>query len=203
MENGSKPNIKVKLGSEILSGNTPLIIAYHHKKDKFQEVPDQSLESTEQVKKKFVLNKPDFKEMLNQTVKTLLQFKACPFATNASGSSALMKAATNMDVANLTEMCSVKPSENTDVNTENEQGETALVFAINSLASSIKADKKPDIAVIKSLLNANSNPNVQYENGDNVLMKAIRTSHAPLVDILLENAGVPINHSCQNKSNCL
>lgn len=200
LDSGCNPNIKVKHGDEILSGNTSLMIAYHHKKDKFQEVPDQSLESTEQVKKKFTVVKPDFKEMLKQTVEILLQFNACPFLTNASGNSALMKAASSMDVENIAEMCSVKPLEDIDVNTEDEHGKTALMVAIDSLASFTSDNKKPDVTVVKSLLKANANPNVQYEDGDTVLMKLIRTSYAPLVEILLEDSIVSVDHNRQNKS---
>jgi ankyrin repeat protein len=110
-----------------------------------------------------------------------------------------LMAARSMDVANLSELCGAKPSKNNDVNSENEDGQTALMAAVDSIANLVEATKKPDVTVVKSLLKAGANPNVQYKNGDTVLMKIIRTSYLPLLEVLLENSMVTIDHNMQNK----
>lgn len=185
----------------MLSGETPMIIAYHHKKDLHQEVPSQALEYADKMKKIFVVTKPNFKEMLNSSIKTLVKFGGCPYITNYKGISAVSKAAGCADVTNISIMCSAKPSEGTSINNENEQGETALMAAISKLESDIKT-KKDDINIkaIGFLLTAQADPNVPDEDGNTVLMRAVKTSYVPLLDILLRNSVIPINHDIQNKS---
>ncbi|GAA5797268.1 hypothetical protein HPULCUR_002648 [Helicostylum pulchrum] len=201
LENGSKPNVCVKLNTEILSGDTPMTIAYHHKKDLYQELPNKSLECTEVVKKKFVLTKPNFKDTLYKTVKSFIRFKACPYITNSSGTSVLLKASASMDSRNLVQICNVKPSKGGDVNTKNDKEETSLMMAVNSLETVIKLkEKKPNVEIIKYLLKANADPNIRYENGDTVLMKIIKTMDITLLETLLENAVIAIDHNIKNKS---
>lgn len=202
LENGSEPNMKVKLDGKImLSGDTPMIIAYRYKKDRHQEVPDQSLESTEKIKKSFVITKPNFKKMLYQTVKTLIQFKACPFIKNASGNSAVLKASASLDNKNLAQMCSIRPSKYTDINGKNEKDESALMIAVEAISFIITTtDKEPNINSIEHLLKAGANPNMKYENGDTVLIKIVKTSHVLLLETLFQHSTVIIDHNIQNKS---
>jgi ankyrin repeat protein len=173
------------------------------KEDRKQELPDEKLETLEFIKKSFRIKKPDFKEMLHQCVQVLLEFGACPFITNASGDSPISRAAAKTDVINLQLMCSAKPSKDTNVNAQNENGQTALMTAVDSLEAFIKSKKEQvEVSVIKSLLNANANPNVKYDNGDTVLIKAIKMSYLPLVQSILENSIVAIDHGHQNNSMC-
>jgi len=201
LENGSSPNIKVNLQDEMLSGNTPMIISYHHKKDLHQEVPSETLEYTEKVKKNFILTKPNFEDMLNTSIETLIKFGGCPYITNSKGVSAVLKASSCADFVNIATMCSAKPSQVTNINTANEEGETALVAAIKLLESKIKSKAKYiDIRAISSLLSAQADPNVQDEDDNTVLIKVIKTSYVPLLDSILKNSVIPIDHDIQNKS---
>lgn len=178
-----------------------MTIAYHHKKDLYQEVPNKSLECTEVVKKKFVLTKPDFKDILYETVKSFIRFKACPYITNSSGTSVLLKASASMDSRNLAQICNVKPSKDGDVNTKNDKEETSLMMAVNSLEAVIKLkEKKPNVEIIKHLLKANADPNICCENGDTILMKIIRIMDITLLETLLENTVISIDHNIKNKS---
>jgi ankyrin repeat protein len=199
LKNGANPNARVNIDGWL--GSTAFLTVYHEKKDGKQELPDENLETLEFIKKNFRITKPDFKEMLNQSVQVLLEYGACPFITNASGDSPLFRASANMDVTNLQLMCNAKPSKDTNVNAQNVNGQTALMTAIDSIEAFIKTNKEQvEVSVVKSLLQANANPNVKYDNGDTVLIKAIKISHLPLVQSLLENTIVPIDHSHQNNS---
>lgn len=185
----------------MLSGDTSFIIAYHHKKDLYQEMPENSAEYHEVVKKFFALTKPDFKDMLYQTIEAFIRFKGCPFITNITGYSVLSKASANMDSYNLSQICNAVSSKNIYANRKNEMQETPLMIAINSLETTINAkEEKPKIEIVKYLLKINADPNIQYENGDTVLMKIIKMANIPLLEILMENSLIPIDNNLKNKS---
>lgn len=200
LKNGANSNARVNIDGWL--GDTPFLTVYHQKKDKKQEYPDEKFETIEFVKKNFRIIKPDFNEMLNQCVKVLLEYNTCPFILNASGDSPLHRASAKLDTINLRLMCKAKPSSNdAHINAHNEKGQTPLMTAVATLAALIKIKKEEKkISVIKSLLQANADPNVTYENGDTVFIKAIKTSHLPLFQCILEHSVVGINYRHQNNS---
>ncbi|KAG2201741.1 hypothetical protein INT47_002001, partial [Mucor saturninus] len=199
LANGCEPNIKVQLNDEILSGDTPIIIAYRLKKDSHQELPDQSLESAKRLKICFTISKPDFKKMLHQTIKTLIQFNACPFITNSLKISPIMNASARLDDKNLAEMCRSKCSDDANIDQLNEKDESALMIAVKSIASIISQAKKYTVGSIESLLKAGSNPNVIFENGDSVLIKIVRTASFSLLQAFLQSSIIAINHDLKTK----
>lgn len=200
MEQGCNPNVKVQLDEEILSGDTPFIIAYHLKKDCHQELPDQSLESAEKLKIGFNISKPDFKNMLHQTVKTLIQFNACPFIINTSKISPVMNASAILDNINIAEMCKIRCSSDADIDQLNEEDKTALMIAVESISNNISQEKCYTFSIIENLLKAGSNPNMYYENGDSILVKIIRTASLPLLQTFLQSSIVVIDHDLKTKS---
>lgn len=201
MENGCDPNAKVQLDKEVLSGDTPIIIAYRLKKDLHQELPDQSLESTEKLKKSFVISKPNFKRMLHLTIKTLVQFNASPFFLNLSGNSAVLKASAILDDENLAQMCGTKSSRGGNIDQKNESNESALMIAVKSIGHNIgHPDEERYLNCVKHLLKAGANPNMKYEDGDTILNRIVITGNLLLLQTFIQNSVVTINHDLQNKS---
>lgn len=179
-------------------GSTALMGAYHQKQDKFQEAPNQRLHELEKLKKLFTLDKPDFSVMLKETVKALICYGACPYITNSTGHSTIMKAVENMDVDNLTEMLKVAPSNDADINVCDEYGSSALMTAVDIVSKDIGKKEEPCIAIIKLLLLAKADPNAQYGNGDTVLMRVIKIGHVGLLKTLLQYTQVDIRHQIKN-----
>lgn len=169
-------------------------------------MPSQTMVYTEKVKKIFELTKPNFNEMLDNTVKILINYGGCPYRANTKETSAVLKASACADVTNLAVMCKAKPSAGADVNLQNEHGETALMAAIKSLETKLKQDKpntrkeEVDVEGVNHLLRAKADPNFQFDDGDTVLMRIIKISYFPLLASVLANTIVPINHNAQNRS---
>lgn len=199
LKHGCDPNLRVNVGG--IRGDTSMTIAYHQKHDGFQEIPDDcdELEITEEMKKRFTLKKPDFPTMLHKTIQYLVRYQGCSYLVDASGYSPIMKAASNMDVDNLKEMCKAVPLNEANINTLNELGQTALTIVVDKISELIKKKEKPDIEIVKHLLLANADPNVQDEDKNTIFMKAIKTSHETLVEIILENTQVKIQNHLKNK----
>ncbi|KAI9485555.1 MAG: ankyrin repeat-containing domain protein [Benjaminiella poitrasii] len=148
--------------------------------------------------------------MLYQTIHTLIEFNANPFATNASGESALYKASVNIDLDILQLMCndSAKTFEDdNDIDTEKGKNITALMAAIQSFGLPWETERelpqntRKDVilSAVILLLQVKSNPNAQFQNGDSVFMQSVKTSYPDLVKALLENSLIPIDHNYQNK----
>lgn len=192
---GSNPNLKVNV--EGVLSSTALLGAYHQKQDRFQEAPDRSLHALEKLEKQFTLDKPDFTAMLSETVKALLLYGASPYITNSTGCSSIMKATMNMDINNLTEMLKVAPSNDGDINVCDESGFSALMTAVDIVSKNINKEE-PNIAVVKLLLLAKADPNAQYEDGDTVLMRVIKTCDMELFKALLQCTQVSIQHQIKN-----
>ena len=201
MSHGSEPNAIVRLDREVLSGDTPLITTYHNE-NLYKELASIKLQSNEKVTKNFVLSMYGVKEQLNDSIEALVRFGASPFIQNVRGQSALLKAASNSDATNTIMMCGATSTLKFDINTENEQGETALKTAFKSLKTEIETRKKDDIYVdaFGAFLSAGANPNARYEDGDTVFMKVIRTLYAPLINLFFEKCVMQIDHTIQNKS---
>lgn len=198
LKSGALPNTRVEIDN--WHGDTPMSMACHTKKDRKQELPDEKLETMEKLSKKFTITKPNFKDMLFKSIELLLKYNACPFIANANGISPLSKVSCSLNEPILQLMCNAKPSQGTDINAKNEKNQTALTVALDALIHLIQAKKMANVSVIQSLLLKNADPNVSYDDGDTAFMKAIKTSHVPLVMAFLEKSTFSIDHNCQSKS---
>jgi ankyrin repeat protein len=176
-----------------------MTIAYHQKRDKSEELPNQRLETIEALKKKFTVTKPDFPAMLCKTIEILIQYHGCPYTAKTDHDSPIMKATFNMDIEILKSMCKATPSENAHINTLNELGQTPLLVAIDNISNHIKKKEAFDIEVVKSLLDTGADPNIQYGDGNTLFMKAISTSNALLAQTILEHSKVELQHHLKNK----
>ncbi|KAL7332977.1 hypothetical protein PS15p_201946 [Mucor circinelloides] len=199
LRNGADPNTRVKMDDWL--GDTPMLMACHNKRDKKQEMPNDNLDTVELLNKKFTLIKPNFQEMQQHSLELLINYKACPFIANANGISPLFKAASNLNQALVQLMCDgTIPSRGTDINVQDEKNQTTLVVAVDAVIDLISSNKQVDTSVIKALLLKNANPNIAYENKDTAFIKAIKTSHLPLVKVFLEHSVFALDHNCQNKN---
>ncbi|CEP17999.1 hypothetical protein [Parasitella parasitica] len=195
---GASPNTRVVIDDWL--GDTPMLMACHTKQDKNQELPDKNLETMEKLDKKFKIIKPDFEMMLHETIQLLLQYGACPFIINADKISPLFKIASSLNAPIVKLMCDTTPSRGTDINIKNDKNKTVFTVALDPIIACIEAKKEADISLVQSLLLKNADPNVVYEDGDTAFIKAVKTSHLPLVNAFLKSSVFPINHNCQNKS---
>ncbi|CAO3624898.1 unnamed protein product [Mucor fragilis] len=197
--NGADPNTRVRMDDWL--GDTPMMMACHVKKDKKQEMPNENLDTVELLNKRFTLTKPNFKDMLQQSMELLIKYKACPFIANAHGITPLYKAASKLNQSLVQLMCAdAIPYRGTDINVQDERNQTALTVALDAVVGLIDSKKEVDTSVIKALLLNKANPNIVYENKDTVFIKAIKTSHAPLVKVFLDHSAFALDHNRQNKS---
>lgn len=199
LRSGADPNARVKMDDWL--GDTPMLMTCHLKKDKKQEMPNENLDTVELLNKKFTLIKPDFKEMLQQSMELLVKYKACPFIANAHGMTPIFKAASKLNQSLVQLMCTeATPSPGADINIQDENEQTALTVALDAVIGLINSKKAVDTSVIKALLLNKANPNIVCEDKDTVFIKAIKTSHVPLVKVFLDHAAFALDHNCQNKS---
>ncbi|KAK4515576.1 uncharacterized protein ATC70_010527 [Mucor velutinosus] len=199
LRSGADPNTRVKVDDWL--GDTPMLMVCHIKKDKKQEMPNNDLETVELLNKKFILIKPDFEEMLQQSMELLIKYKACPFIANAHGITPLFKAASKLNRSLVQMMCAdATPSRGTDINVQDERNQTALTVALDAVIGLIDSNKEVNTSVIKALLMNNANPNIVDESKETAFTKVIRTSHVPLVKVFLHHSAFPLDHNCQNKN---
>lgn len=198
LRHGANANSRIQLDNDL--GGTPLIVGFHVKTDRKQELTNDKPETLESLGKRFNVTKPDFAKMADGQVELLLRYGASPYIPNEKGNSALSIAAACVDAKNVEAMCKVKPSASDNVNEKNEQNETVLMVALASKKKFTKLPNNTFNDLLKNLLLAEADPNVLYEDGGNVLMKAIELNYVDYVKILIENTVVPLDHSHQNKS---
>ncbi|KAG0800420.1 hypothetical protein G6F22_002250 [Rhizopus arrhizus] len=197
LQHGCDANLRVNIEGKL--GNTPMTIAYHKKRDKSEELPNQRLETIEALKKKFTVTKPDFPAMLCKTIETLIQYHSCPYTAKTDHDSPIMKATFNMDIEILKSMCKATQSENAHINALNGLGQTPLLVAIDNISNHIKKKEAFDIEIVKLLLDTGADPNIQYGDGNTLFMKAISTSNALLAQTILEYSKVELQHHLKNK----
>lgn len=199
----SGAGINETTGVDEQSGKTPMIVGYHKKIDRKQELLNESSETIEAMKNRFNVTKPDFNELLDDTILLLIRHGASPYMVDPNGNSALSMAVANGDLKNVQAMCKVVPLSTDNINEKNEKEETSLMVALNLKKGPAVDQASHYSEIFKALLSSKADPNVLYPEGDSVLMKAMQLSLADHVKILIENTMVPIDHSHQNKSEFL
>jgi ankyrin repeat protein len=197
IQHGSDPNLHIEIeGQEF---DTPLIMAYHLKQDKNQEMENNNLATTNEIKKKYDLTKPDFDKMMEDSINALLYHNADPFEINNVGVSSIMKAAKKLDLKMIRNMCQIQQLGKHDINTPNETNETTLMMIVDAIRDRKELKVATDTEMLSLLLKAGADINKQFENGDTVLLKVIRMGSADVLNAVLNSAVVPIKHEVQNK----
>jgi ankyrin repeat protein len=197
IQHGSDPNLHIEIeGQEF---DTPLIIAYHVKQDKNQEMENNNLATTNEIKKKYDLTKPDFGKMMEDSISALLYHNADPFEINNVGVSSIMKAAKNLDLKMIRNMCQVQQLGKHDINTPNETNKTTLMMVVDAIVGRKELNLPTDSEILSLLLKAGADINKQFANGDTVLLKVIRMCNADVLNVVLNSVAVPIKHEVQNK----